>query len=175
MIINGCKIELVQGDITTQKVDAIVNAANKALAGGAGVDGAIQHAGGPTILEECNKIGRCAEGHAVITKGGKLTAEWVIHSVGPIYSEGAFGQSQVLSSAYRNSLKLAVEYSIATIAFPSISTGAFRYPLHDAAKIALQTVVTFLITETHELKLVRFVLFDEKTFHIYSEELQHFA
>ncbi len=171
MLINNCEIELMQGDITQQNTDAIVNAANKALAGGAGVDGAIHSAGGPTIMEECNKIGRCAEGHAVVTVGGDLPAKYVIHTVGPIYSAGALGQERVLASAYRNSLKLAVAYSISTIAFPSISTGSFRYPLHDAAKIALSTVTEFLKNETHDLHLVRFVLFDEKTFFTYQETL----
>lgn len=175
MIINGCKLELVQGDITTQKVDAIVNAANRGLAGGGGVDGAIHRAGGATIMEECRKIGGCPTGEARITRGGKLHAEWVIHAVGPIYHNGISGEGGLLSNAYRNSLKLAVEYSIATIAFPSLSTGAYRFPVRDAAKIALQTVITFLTTETHEFEIVRFVLFDEKTFRIYSEELQHFA
>ena len=175
MIINGCKLELVQGDITTQKVDAIVNAANRGLAGGGGVDGAIHRAGGATIMEECRKIGGCPTGEARIARGGKLHAEWVIHAVGPIYNNGISGEGGLLLNAYRNSLKLAVEYSIATIAFPSLSTGAYRFPVRDAAKIALQTVITFLTTETHELEIVRFVLFDEKTFRIYSEELQHFA
>ena len=175
MIINGCKLELVQGDITTQHVDAIVNAANRGLAGGGGVDGAIHRAGGAEILAECREIGGCPTGEARITRGGNLRAEWVIHAVGPIYNNGVSGEGELLSNAYRNSLKLAVDYSVASIAFPSLSTGAYRFPVRDAAQIALQTVITFLTTENHDLELVRFVLFDEKTFHIYSEELQHFA
>ena len=175
MTINNCKIELIVGDITTQNVDAIVNAANSGLAGGGGVDGAIHRAGGPTIMEECRVLGGCPTGEARITRGGNLHADWVIHTVGPIYHNGVSGEAELLSNAYRNSLKLAVENSIAAIAFPSISTGAFRYSLHDAAKIALQTVITFLATQTHQLDIARFVLFDENTFRIYSEELRRFA
>lgn len=172
MLINNTQLELVQGDITTQKVDAIVNAANKALAGGGGVDGAIHRAGGPRIAEECRALRGCPEGQARITSGGNLAAKYVIHTVGPIYNQGGFGQEKVLASAYRNSLELAREYSLTSIAFPSISTGAFRYPLRDAANIALETVIEFLQNETHHLQCVRFVLFDAKTFAMYESVLQ---
>jgi O-acetyl-ADP-ribose deacetylase (regulator of RNase III) len=172
VLINNTTIELVQGDITQQDTDAIVNAANSGLAGGGGVDGAIHRAGGPSIMEECRKIGRCPTGEARITRGGNLKARHVIHAVGPIYNNGKNDEALALSSAYWNSLQLARDYHLASIAFPSLSTGAYRYPVRDAAKVALQTVVTFLTCEEHELELVRFVLFDEKTHRIYSEELR---
>ncbi len=167
-------LELVQGDITQQSVDAIVNAANSGLAGGGGVDGAIHRAGGPTIMQECRKIGGCPTGEARITSGGDLFARYVIHAVGPIYRNGVSGEDLLLANAYRNSLKLAIEYSISSVAFPSLSTGAYRYPVRDAAKIALTTVSEFLKTEGHSLQLVRFVLFDDKTRRIYEEELRRF-
>lgn len=165
-------LELVRGDITTQSVDAIVNAANRGLAGGGGVDGAIHRAGGPTIMEKCRKIGGCPTGEARITSGGNLPAKYVIHTVGPIYNDGVSGEDLLLANAYRNSLKLAIEYSIHAVAFPSLSTGAYRYPVRDAAKIALSTVIEFLENETHGLHLVRFVLFDDKSLHTYGEVLQ---
>jgi O-acetyl-ADP-ribose deacetylase (regulator of RNase III) len=170
--LGSTRLELVQGDITEQNVDAIVNAANKALAGGAGVDGAIHRAGGPGIMEECRKIGRCPEGHAVITGGGNLAARYVIHTVGPIYSPGAYGQEKVLESAYHNSLRVAVDNGVGSIAFPSISTGAYRYPVYDAAITALNTVIRFVENEQHELNLVRFVLFDQGTLQAYGTSLE---
>ncbi len=170
--VGNTTLELVQGDITTQDVDAIVNAANKALAGGAGVDGAIHHAGGPSIMEECRKIGFCPEGQAVITSGGNLSASYVIHTVGPIYNQGAIGQEQVLESAYRNSLKLAHEHNLKTIAFPSISTGAYRYPFAQAAQIALSTAASYLNEHPDAFDLVRFVLFDANTLTVFESELQ---
>ena len=172
VVIGNTVLELVPGDITTQDVDAIVNAANKALAGGAGVDGAIHSAGGPSIMEECRKIGYCPEGQAVITGGGDLKARYVIHTVGPIYNQGAIGQEQVLASAYHNSLKLAYEHSLKTIAFPSISTGAYRYPLAEAARIALTTVDEYLQKQPNAFDLVRFVLFDDHTLDIYQTTLE---
>lgn len=173
--VGDATLELVQGDITQQNVDAIVNAANSGLAGGGGVDGAIHRAGGPTILQECRAIGGCPTGEARITSGGNLSARYVIHTVGPFYRNGVSGEDFLLANAYRNSLKLAIEYSISTIAFPSLSTGAYRYPVRDAAKIALTTVIEVLKTEGHSLKLVRFVLFDDKTRRIYKEELRRLA
>lgn len=175
MKINNCEIELVQGDITAQNVDAIVNAANRGLAGGGGVDGAIHRAGGAIIMEECRVICGCPTGEARLTSGGNLSATYVIHAVGPIYNDGVSGEAELLANAYRNSLKLCVEYSISTIAFPSLSTGAYRFPVRDAAKIALSTVIEFLKNEPHELKLVRFVLFDAKTFETYRETLGNFG
>jgi O-acetyl-ADP-ribose deacetylase (regulator of RNase III) len=171
MKIGNTAIELVRGDITAQDVDAIVNAANKALAGGGGVDGAIHRAGGSQIMQECRTIGYCAEGEAVITSGGNLAARFVIHTVGPIYNPGAHGQEKVLAAAYRNSLKRAVENDLHSIAFPSISTGAYRYPVRDAAQTALTEVARFIREENHSLEMVRFVLFDDKALRIYEEVL----
>ena len=156
----GAVVELVQGDITEQGTDAIVNAANSGLAGGGGVDGAIHRAGGPRIMEECRKIGGCPTGEACVTSGGNLEARYVIHAVGPVYRDGVSGEEQLLASAYVSSLRLAVENGLRSVAFPSLSTGAYRYPLRDAADVALSTVAEFLQNERHGLKLVRFVLFD---------------
>lgn len=160
------KLELVQGDITRETTDAIVNAANSGLRGGGGVDGAIHRAGGPTIMEECRKIGGCPTGQAVITGGGKLKARYVIHTVGPIYHDGEHGEPDLLASAYRNSLKVAREHRLKSVAFPSISTGVYGYPVLDAARIALG-VVRETALDPGPLELVRFVLFDEGTFRAY--------
>lgn len=168
-------LELAQGDIMQQDVDAIVNAANSGLAGGGGVDGAIHRAGGPQIMQECRALGRCPTGEARITSGGNLKARHVIHAVGPIYNNGVSGEAQLLASAYRNSLTVAVENGVRSIAFPSLSTGAYRYPVRDAADVALQTVVAFLKDETHELELVRWVLFDAKIFDTYGTILRGFG
>ena len=170
--VGSTQLELVQGDITQQDTDAIVNAANSGLAGGGGVDGAIHRAGGPQIMEECRRIGDCSTGKAVITSGGNLGARYVIHAVGPVYRDGKSGEAELLASAYRNSLRVAVENNVTSIAFPSLSTGAYRYPVRDAAKIALQTVVDFLKNQKHSLETVRFVLFDEKTFTTYGTILK---
>ena len=156
----GAAVELVQGDITEQGTDAIVNAANSGLAGGGGVDGAIHRAGGPRIMEECRKIGGCPTGEARVTSAGNLKARYVIHAVGPVYRDGVSGEEQLLASAYLSSLRLAVENGLRSVAFPSLSTGAYRYPLRDAADVALKTVAEFLQNERHGLELVRFVLFD---------------
>src|SRR5262245_46034497 len=137
-------VELVRGDITHQDVDAIVNAANSTLLGGGGVDGAIHRAGGPTILAACRRLGGCATGDAKITRGGALPARHVIHAVGPVYRDGRRGEPELLRSAYRRSLEVAVEHALRSIAFPSISTGAYRFPIDAAAPIALGTVVGFL-------------------------------
>lgn len=168
--IRECTLELVRGDITDQEVDAIVTAANSSLSGGGGVDGAVHRRGGPVILEECRKIGSCPTGFAVITGAGNLPASHVIHAVGPIYHDGNRQEQQLLSGAYHRSLELALEHNLSSIAFPSISTGAYGYPLHEAAGIALSTVVNFLMDQTG-LKLVRFVLFDEVTEGVYVEML----
>ena len=159
----GAVVELVQGDITEQGTDAIVNAANSGLAGGGGVDGAIHRAGGPRIMEECRRIGGCPTGEARITSAGNLQARHVIHAVGPIYRDGLSGEERELASAYRSSLGLAAENGLRSIAFPSLSTGAYRYPLRDAADVALRTVTGFLENERHGFELVRFVLFDGRT------------
>ena len=158
--IGASTLELVEGDITKQDTEAIVNAANTSLLGGGGVDGAIHRAGGPQILEECRKIGGCPTGEARITTGGRLTAKWVIHTVGPIYRDGKHGEAELLASAYRSSLALASARGIKTVAFPSISTGAYGYPLAEAARIALTTARDYLNTHP-EIALVRFVLFGQ--------------
>ncbi len=160
------RLELVQGDITREETEAIVNAANAGLRGGGGVDGAIHRAGGPAIMEECRKIGGCPTGQAVITTGGRLKARYVIHTVGPVYRDGVHGEPELLASAYHNSLALAKKQGIKSIAFPSISTGVYGYPVAEAAKIALG-VVSENAKDPGSLELVRFVLFDEGTFHAY--------
>ena len=165
--VGNTQLELVQGDITQQDTEAIVNAANRGLAGGGGVDGAIHRAGGPQIMEECRRIGGCLTGGAVVTSVGNLSARYVIHAVGPVYNNGKSGEAELLASAYRNSLRMAVENDVKSIAFPSLSTGAYRYPVRDAAKIALQTVVDFLQQQKHSLEIVRFILFDAKTLATY--------
>ena len=160
--VNQTDITLVQGDITQQRVSAITNAANSRLAGGGGVDGAIHRAGGPAIMAECDKIrreqGGCPTGQAVITTGGDLYADHGIHTVGPIWEGGMSGEPELLASCYRQSLKLAVENELQTIAFPSISTGVYGYPMEKAAIVAIETVTLFL-EENEEFKEVRFVLF----------------
>jgi O-acetyl-ADP-ribose deacetylase (regulator of RNase III) len=154
------RIELVRGDITAQDTDAIVNAANTTLLGGGGVDGAIHRAGGPAILAECRVLGGCATGDAKITTGGRLKARHVIHTVGPVYRDGTRGEAQLLASAYRRSLEVASEHGLRGIAFPSISTGAYHYPIADAARIALRTVADYLRAHD-EIEVVRFVLFSD--------------
>jgi O-acetyl-ADP-ribose deacetylase len=163
-------LELVEGDITTQETEAIVNAANVSLLGGGGVDGAIHRAGGPQILEECKKIGGCPTGEARITTGGRLSARWVIHTVGPVYRDGKHGEADLLTGAYRNSLRLASQRGIKTVAFPSISTGAYGYPLTEAARIALTTALEYLRTHP-EINAVRFVLFGQETLRTYEAVL----
>ena len=164
-------LSLVLGDITEEETDAIVNAANERLAGGAGVDGAIHRAGGPAIMEECRKIGFCPTGQAVITTGGRLKAAYVIHTVGPVYRGGTKGEAGLLRSAYLESLKLASAKGLKSIAFPAISTGIYGYPLAEAARIALKTAVDYL-REQSDLERIRFVLFDQKTFDVFAEELR---
>lgn len=167
-------IELVQGDITKIKADAIVNAANTSLMGGGGVDGAIHRAGGPEILEACRKIvarqGSCKTGQAVITTGGNLPAKYVIHTVGPVYNSGKRGEDELLHSAYLNSLKLAAENNVQTIAFPNISTGIYHFPKDKAAAIAVKTVKDFLANNEVVEKVI-FVCFDDENFGLYKELL----
>lgn len=168
--INDTRLELVQGNITQQSVDAIVNAANRGLAGGGGVDGAIHRAGGPSIMEECRPLGGCPTGSAKATGAGNLQAKYVIHAVGPFYNAGR-QDAELLSGAYRRSLEIAMEKECRSIAFPSLSTGAYRYPVTLAAPIALGTIIDFLRSHQHNLELVRFVLFDEKTLQAYESAL----
>jgi O-acetyl-ADP-ribose deacetylase (regulator of RNase III) len=167
-------LEIAQGDITQQDTEAIGNAANSALAGGGGVDGAIHRAGGPLIMSELKaKYKGCPTGSAVITSGGDLKSKYVIHAVGPRYS-GAPKDPDLLSSAYRKSLELCTQNKISSIAFPSISTGIYGYPAEEASRIAIKTVMDYLKEHT-EIKLVRFVLFDSKTFEVYKESLKKMA
>jgi len=176
VIVNKTKISLIEGDITEQATDAIVNAANPSLMGGGGVDGAIHRAGGPAILEECKKIvarqRRLPTGKAVITTGGNLKAQYVIHTVGPVWHGGNRNEAELLRSAYYECLKLATENRLASISFPSISTGAYGYPMDEAAKIAVSTVVSFLKKQATSLKDVVFVLFDFRTYQSYRSALQ---
>ena len=179
------KVTLVKGDITKLKVEAIVNAANKTLLGGGGVDGAIHRAAGPQLLEECKKLGGCETGEAKITKGYNLPAKYVIHTVGPIWHGGNANEEKLLASCYRNSLQLAVEKGIKTIAFPSISTGAYGYPIELASVIALKETKKFMVRFTHhpernrrieksepaeDLGEITFVLFSDYDFGIYQKK-----
>ena len=169
--INETVIVLVCGDITKETTDAIVNAANERLAGGAGVDGAIHSAGGPTIMAECHQIGGCPTGQAVITTAGKLKAKYVIHTVGPIYHGGSKGEADLLQNAYRNSLKLAQEKRLQSISFPAISCGIYGYPQDEAARLAMKTCIEFA-RENTGIKLIRHILFNRKIYDIFSAELK---
>jgi O-acetyl-ADP-ribose deacetylase len=165
-------VRLFKGDITEEDSDAIVNAANSSLMGGGGVDGAIHRKGGPTILEECEKIRATMwpqglpVGKAVITSAGRLKAKYVIHTVGPVWRDGQHGESELLAEAYQSSLTVAVSYGLKSVAFPSISTGAYRYPIEDASRIALKTIKEFLEKED-TLARVDFVLFSERDLEVY--------
>jgi O-acetyl-ADP-ribose deacetylase len=163
-------LSLILGDITEQETDAIVNAANSSLLGGGGVDGAIRRAGGPNILEECKAIrathGECQTGEAVITSGGRLKAKHVIHAVGPIWHGGNRNESALLSDAYRHSLRVALENDIHTIAFPSISTGIYGFPIECASRIAFKVVKKF-VREHPSIKEARFVVFSQQDFEVY--------
>jgi O-acetyl-ADP-ribose deacetylase (regulator of RNase III) len=164
------RIELIKGDITKIKADAIVNAANSSLMGGGGVDGAIHRAGGPAILEECRKIiarqGSCKTGDAVITNAGNLPAKFVIHTVGPVWNDGRRNEASLLAACYQNSLNLAIDHNLSSIAFPNISTGVYGYPKKEAAEIALKTVMVYLRQDTFISK-VYFVCFDEENYQLY--------
>ncbi|MFH0941438.1 MAG: O-acetyl-ADP-ribose deacetylase [Chloroflexota bacterium] len=173
--VNQSKVNLIQGDITAQATDAIVNAANSSLMGGGGVDGAIHAAGGSAILEACREIiarqGHLPAGQAVITTAGNLKAKYVIHTVGPIWQGGSHREAALLASAYRESLKLAAARGLASVSFPSVSTGAYRYPLDEAAKIALETVAGFLKAKSTSLKEVVFVLYSAPAYQAYARAL----
>jgi O-acetyl-ADP-ribose deacetylase (regulator of RNase III) len=173
---SGKVIELVLGDITRQRVDAIVNAANSTLLGGGGVDGAIHRAGGPAVLDECRAIraerGECPTGEAVLTGGGGLPARFVIHAVGPVWRGGDQGEPGLLASCYRNALRIAAERGFQSVAFPSISTGIYGYPVSLAASTALTAVASFLASEAAAPSRVRFVLFDPVTFATYAGALE---
>lgn len=170
--VGSAVVQLIRGDITDVEADAIVNAANPSLLGGLGVDGAIHRKGGPTILEECKRIRATTwpdglpTGHAVITSAGNLKAKFVIHTVGPVWMGGFHVEEEVLKQAYRNSLKLAVTNGVRTIAFPSISTGAYGYPLEEASHVAVRTIKNFLEKEDRLDKVIM-VLFSETAFKVY--------
>ena len=165
------KIELLEGDITEQETDAIVNAANRSLLGGGGVDGAIHRAAGPRLLAECRTLGGCETGDAKITKGYNLKAGHVIHTVGPIYHSAGKKAPELLASCYRRSLEVASENKLKSVAFPSISTGAYGYPIEEAAPIALKTVAEYLNSHS-DIQLVRFVLFGQEAYRAYEKALQ---
>ena len=168
--INQSVIQLVEGDITTEDVDAIVNAANSSLLGGGGVDGAIHRAGGPAILEECRRLGGCPTGEAKITTGGRMKARHVIHTVGPVYHGGDRGEEGLLASCHRRSLEVASENGCKTVAFPAISTGVYGYPLEKAAPIALGTAKEYLENHT-DIECVRFVLYGQSAYEAFGRAL----
>jgi O-acetyl-ADP-ribose deacetylase len=172
--IGKTKLSLIQGDITLQETEAIVNAANTSLLGGGGVDGAIHRAGGPKILEECKAIrakqGGCPTGEAVITSGGNMKTKYVIHTVGPVWSGGSRNEGKLLRNAYYNSLNLAKENSVKSVSFPSISTGVYRFPIDKASRIALNTVKEFV--QNHNFAEIRFVLFSERDLKVYEDALK---
>jgi len=164
------KIEIVQGDITKISVDAIVNAANKSLLGGGGVDGAIHAAAGRELLKECLTLHGCETGQAKITKGYNLPAKYVIHTVGPVWHEGTNKESELLASCYHNCLKVALDNNIKTIAFPSISSGVYGYPIEEASEIALKEIISFLANHPSIEKVI-LVCFGERPFNLYREKL----
>src|SRR6266581_2975548 len=167
--INGVTLALLQGDIVTVQADAIVNAANSGLRGGGGVDGAIHRAGGPSIMEECRKIGGCPTGEAVVTSAGRLSAKYVFHAVGPVYS-GSLDDERLLTSAYQSCLNLAEQHQVKSIAFPSLSTGIYGYPLELAAPIALRTIIEHIKKPTN-LQEVIMVLFGENAYNVHEQVL----
>jgi len=167
------KLEVKQGDITKLEVDAIVNAANKSLLGGGGVDGAIHRAAGPQLLEECRTVGGCPTGEARITKGYNLPARYVIHTVGPVYS-GKPQDSRLLKNCYENSLQLAIENKVASIAFPAISCGVYGYPIEDACKIAVDSTCAFLKSKASVNKVI-FILFSDQDYQVYQNYLGSIA
>lgn len=175
LAVNQSVVELVEGDITQQAVDAIVNAANSSLLGGGGVDGAIHRAAGPELLAACRPLGGCPTGEARITPGFRLKARYVIHTVGPVYRDGQHGEAELLAAAHRASLALAAAHDVQTIAFPAISTGVYGYPMAAAAHVALSTVLDCLQRNSpacEGIELVRFVLFDRRAYETFSHVLQ---
>jgi O-acetyl-ADP-ribose deacetylase (regulator of RNase III) len=167
------RIEIVKGDITGMAVDAIVNAANRTLLGGGGVDGAIHRAAGPGLMQECRTLGGCKTGEAKLAKGYNLPAKYVIHTVGPIYYDGTRGEPELLASCYRSCLKIAVSNEFESIAFPSISTGIYGYPIGEASGIALREIAGF-VKENHHLKRVVIVCFSEEDYRTYLREFHEF-
>ncbi len=165
------RMEVVQGDITRLQVDAIVNAANTSLLGGGGVDGAIHRAAGPELVQECRMLHGCRTGEAKVTKGYRLPAKWVIHTVGPVWQGGEKGEDELLASAWRNSLKIASDKELATVAFPSISTGAYAFPLERAARIAVRETAGFLAGNPHPRKVI-FCTFAQDAYREYLTAVQ---
>jgi O-acetyl-ADP-ribose deacetylase (regulator of RNase III) len=165
------RIEIEKGDITKLGVDAIVNAANTSLLGGGGVDGAIHRAAGPKLLKECRTLNGCPTGEAKITKGYNLIAKYIIHTVGPVWNGGCYNEETLLANCYRNSLRLAAENNIKSIALPAISTGVYHFPLEQATKIAIRETKEFLDKNKSSIEKVIFVCFDENTYRIYKENL----
>ncbi len=171
--IENTSILLKKGDITQEKVDAIVNAANSRLLGGGGVDGAIHRAAGPSLLEECKRIGYCAPGEAVVTGAGNLKAKYVVHTVGPVWKGGTKGEERVLASSFRESLEAAMQKGAETIAFPAISTGAYGFPVDLAAKVSLCAIKAFLKENPGAFRQIRLVLFDDRTFGAFEKAFEH--
>ncbi len=167
------KISVIKGDITLQKTDIIVNAANVSLLGGGGVDGAIHRAAGSNLLQECSRFNGCLPGEARITRGYNLKAKYVIHTPGPIYKNGSQNEAEILKNCYVNSMKLALQYEAESISFPAISTGIYHYPKEEAAQIAVNTVIDF-IKEKNYFPLIVFVLYDDENYCIYSKLLLTF-
>jgi O-acetyl-ADP-ribose deacetylase (regulator of RNase III) len=166
------KIEIIKADITTLKVDAIVNAANSSLLGGGGVDGAIHRAAGPGLYQECKSLGGCKTGQAKITAGYNLPAKHVIHTVGPVWNGGASGEPELLASCYKSSLSLAVEHDVRTIAFPAISCGVYGYPVEEACEIAINETIRFLSTDDSIEKVI-FTCFDQNVHQAYVKAFKH--
>ena len=167
------RLQVIQDDITTLEVDAIVNAANERLSGGGGVDGAIHRAAGPELLQACRQIGGCPTGQARITPGFNLPAQYVIHTVGPIWQDGSRGEPELLASCFRESLLLAKEHEINSIAFPAISTGVYGYPMEKAAQVAVKTMCEIL-KDDPQIKVVYLVCFDQAAFHTFQQVLEHY-
>jgi len=174
VVMKADRIEIIEGDITKQRVDAIVNAANTTLLGGGGVDGAIHRAAGPRLLEECEALGGCPTGEAKITKGYDLRAKWVIHTVGPVWRDGKHGEDELLANCYGNSLALAKQHNIRTIAFPAISTGVYRFPLERATRIAVREARGFL-SQSKVMEKVIFVCFGKDALQCYQAAVEEGA
>lgn len=171
--IGNSRIEIIKGNITREAVDAVVNAANKTLLGGGGVDGAIHRAGGPAILEECRRLRGCETGDAKITTAGNMPSKHVIHTVGPVYRDGMRGEPEKLASCFRRSLEVAADNRLRTVAFPAISCGVYGYPIREAAGIAIRTVADYLRTH-NTIDLVRFVLFSDETHRAFENALMEY-
>jgi O-acetyl-ADP-ribose deacetylase len=166
---NEYSVRIIKGDITRQNIDAIVNAANTSLLGGGGVDGAIHRGAGPQLLKECRKLNGCRTGQAKITKGYALPAKWIIHTVGPVWRGGDHNEKQLLNECYKNSLALADLYNIESIAFPSISTGAYHFPLKTASETAIKQVCSYLSKTKTNIKTVYFVCFNQEVYDCYQD------